>query len=414
MRILFIHQNFPGQYRHIIKALSKQNNHQIIALGINTPEEQIPKNVQYFRYSPKQGNTKGIHHLVMETETKVIRGEACANAALKLKEQGFKPHIVCAHPGWGEALFLKDVWPDVPILSYQEFFYQAIGFDYGFDVELQEEISLKDLAKVRMKNAYNHLMLEASNWNVTPTNFQRSTYPKEWQSKISAIHDGIDTTIASPSPDVKPLCLPNNTKLTKGDPIVTFVNRTIEPYRGCHSFIRSIPTIHDQCPEAQIIIVGKTTGVSYGKPCKQGEYKDQFMKEIDGKYREANVHFVGQLNYDNFLNLLRLSAAHVYLTYPFVLSWSLLEAMSSECSVVGSDTAPVQEVITHEHNGLLVNFFDPVAIGGAVCKLLKDRSLAKQLGKQARKTILKDYSLENCLPRQLALIDLVATGALQA
>ena len=350
----------------------------------------------------------------METETKVIRGEACAIAALKLKEQGFKPHIICAHPGWGEALFLKDVWPDVPILSYQEFFYQAVGFDYGFDVELQEEISLKDLAKVRMKNAYNHLMLEASSWNVTPTNFQRSTYPKEWQNKISAIHDGINTSIASPSSNTKPFFLPNQTKLTKGDPIITFVNRSIEPYRGCHSFIRSIPTIHDQCPEAQIIIVGKTTGVSYGKPCKQGEYKDQFMKEIDGNYRESNVHFVGQLDYSEFLNLLRLSSVHVYLTYPFVLSWSLLEAMSSECSVVGSDTAPVQEVITHEHNGLLVNFFDPVAIGGAVCKLLKDRSLAKQLGKQARKTILKDYSLENCLPRQLALIDLVATGALQA
>ena len=171
-------------------------------------------------------------------------------------------------------------------MSYQEFFYQAVGFDYGFDRELQREISIQDLAKVRMKNTYNHLMLEASSWNVTPTSFQRSSYPKEWQSKISAIHDGINTTIASPSANTKPFFLPNQTKLTKGDPIITFVNRSIEPYRGCHSFIRSIPTIHDQCPEAQIIIVGKTTGVSYGKPCKQGEYKDQFMKEIDGKYRK--------------------------------------------------------------------------------------------------------------------------------
>ncbi|KZR61791.1 glycosyltransferase family 4 protein [Prochlorococcus sp. MIT 1303] len=412
MKILFIHQSFPGQYRHIVNSLAKQQGHLLVALGINPPAESIPKSVRFIRYKLERGNTEGIHPLVSETESKVIRAESCAKAAFKLKNKGFTPDIICAHPGWGEALFLQDIWQESPILSYQEFYYIARGFDYDFDPEFQSKLPWQNCAKVRMKNAHSQLNLESSRWNVTPTLFQRSTFPANWQAKISAIHDGIDTAIASPTSSPVQLKLPDNSLIQSGDPIVTFFNRSLEPYRGCHSFIRAIPTIHDLYPEARIVIVGSTKGVSYGKPCENGEYKDKFMEEIKGHYNQRRVHFTEKLPYDQLLTLLKISAAHVYLTYPFVLSWSLLEAMSSECAIVGSKTPPVEEVIQHSVNGLLVDFFEPKAIGTAVCDLLRDRKLAKSLGEKARKSILQKYSLEVCLPQQLNLINLVANGAI--
>ena len=273
-------------------------------------------------------------------------------------------------------------------------------------------MSWQKAARGQMKNAALQLALETSSWNVCPTAFQRSTFPQHWQRSISVIHDGIDSDKAHPNPSVQSLKLANGTKLRRGQPIITFINRSLEPYRGCHTFIRAIPELQRRCPKAQIVIVGRETGVSYGAVCPEGEWKDQFLREIEGEYNPAHVHFTGQIAYGDFLHLLQLSQAHVYLTYPFVLSWSLLEAMSTQCAIVGSATAPVQEVIQHGHNGLLVDFFDHQALAESVADLLNNRQLAEELGRNARATILKNYSLEQCVPRHLALMELVASGAL--
>ena len=308
---------------------------------------------------------------------------------------------------------MADVWPESPILHYQEFFYHPSGLDTTFDAELQGDcLSIESLAKVRMKNAYLQLALESARWNVSPTIFQRSTFPEHYRAKMSVIHDGIDVNQASRSVSVPPIRLSGKCTLSPGDSVVTFVNRRLEPYRGCHTFIRSIPEIQRRCPDAKIVVVGATTGVSYGANCPSGEWKDVFLKEIQGRYNPENIFFVGTIPYQHFLPLLRLSACHVYLTYPFVLSWSLLEAMSCSCPVVGSSTAPVEEVIQDGKNGLLVNFFSPHDLASAVCELLSNRKLATSLGENARKTVLKSYSLNRCLPRHLQLIDLVAAGSL--
>ncbi len=413
MDLLFIHQSFPGQYRHIVGALGEQRSHRILALGIEAAKEPIPAGVQYIRYGLKRGNAPQIHPLAQDLETKVIRAEACADAAHQLRRQGFKPDLICAHPGWGEALFLKDIWPNTPLLSYQEFFYRARGFDFNFDPELQSlEPPWQGCAQIRMKTANQLLNLELSDWCVAPTHFQRSSFPEAWQQRISVIHDGIDTDLAAPNAKAGPFVLPDGASLKPGDPIVTFVNRRLEPYRGCHSFIRAIPRILEQQPQAQLVLVGATKGVSYGAVCPNGEWNERFFAEIEGQYDPSRVHCTGTLAYEAFLHLLQLSAAHVYLTYPFVLSWSLLEAMSTGCAVVGSATAPVQEVIEHERNGLLVDFFQPSAIADAVVELLRNRKLARQLGKAARKTILERYNLSSCVRQQLALIDLVAARAI--
>lgn len=412
MKILFIHQSFPGQYLHLVNALAQQGGHTLVALSIQAPSDPLPPNLELIRYGLTRGNAVDVHPLAQETESKVIRAEACARAAHALKQKGFVPDLICAHPGWGESLFMRDIWPNSPILNYQEFYYAADGTDCDFDPELQMNISWESKAKIRMKNAYLQLALEASSWNVTPTNFQRSSFPKHWQQCISTIHDGIRTDLAIPNPNPMGVKLPDGCLINPEDQVITFVNRTLEPYRGCHTFIRAIPRIQELCPRSHILIVGETKGVSYGSICPKGEWKELFFAEIEGQYNPDRVTLCGSLDYVNFIKILQLSQAHVYLTYPFVLSWSLLEAMSAGCAVIGSNTAPVKEIIKHGHNGLLVDFFSPSEVAENIAIVLKDRDLAKRLGQSARNTILKHYDLKECLTRHIALMHLVATGSL--
>ena len=383
-----------------------------MGLGIDEAAEELPASVQYFRYGLARGNQEGLHPWVQDIETKVIRAEACAHACSEMKRNGFTPDLICGHPGWGELLFVKDVWPSVPLLTYQEFFYNPLGFDYDFDPELQGVPDWTSCSSIRMKNANQLLNLEASSWCVTPTEFQRTSYPAAWRDRISVIHDGIDTNKACPNLNPKPIELEDGTVLTADDQIVTFVNRSLEPYRGCHIMIRAIPHLQRLAPEAKLLIIGNTSGVSYGSPCPNGEWKDVFLKEIEGQYDPSHVHFTGKVPYEQFLPILQLSKAHVYLTYPFVLSWSLLEAMSCGCAVVGSATPPVQDVIDHRRNGLLVDFFDHKELAEAISELLTNRALAQELGQSARDTVLRSFRLENCVQRQLALMDLVAQGGL--
>lgn len=412
MNFLFIHQSFPGQYKFIVNQLLKDPLNKVVALGIESCTESFVGNFVYHQYSLTRGNCQGIDPLLLDLDSKIIRAQDCALLAAKIKLSGFTPDIICAHPGWGEALFLKDIWPLVPLLCYQEFYYNTFGFDLDFDAEFNQNPSLYDAYKIRLKNANPLLMLNSSDWNVSPTKFQRSTFPSIWRNQISTIHDGIDTTYIDSLSSNTELKLPSGHVLSPFSEIVTFVNRSIEPYRGAHTFIRSIPHIQSLLPKAEIVFVGSQEGVSYGALPPRSNWKDIFIDEIAGQFDPRKVHFTGPLCYTDYLKLLHISSCHVYLTYPFVLSWSLLEAMSIGLPIVASSTAPVLEVINDRISGLLVNFFSPHEIANSIFEVISNKDLASFLGRNARNVILDNYNLEKCVNQQISLIRQVASGSI--
>jgi len=319
----------------------------------------------------------------------IQRGRATAAAALQMRRAGFRPDVIFTHLGWGEALFLKDVFPDAKVLLYCEFFYRAQGGDMGFDPEFPA--SAESLLRLRVMNAPLLMSLDASDWGVAPTRWQQRQFPSAHRARMSVAHDGIDTDFVSPR------------QQESSEEIVTYAARNLEPYRGFHTFMRAIPEIQKRRPKARIVIVGGDE-VSYSARLPEGEtYRARLLRELDGKIDLSRVQFTGRIPYGQYLDLLRRSSVHVYLTYPFVLSWSLLEAMSAGCLVVGSRTPPVEEVIRDGENGLLVDFFSPEGIAAKVDDALSGEF--QSLKQNARQTVVDRYDLRRvCLPAQVELV----------
>jgi len=414
MKILFIHQNFPAQFKHLAPALVRQG-HCVDILTLARNKMAAGSEINTHTYVVERGSTPAIHPWISDMETKVIRAEAAFRAALKLREGGYVPDLVIAHPGWGEAMFIKEVWPFTKLAIYCEFFYKSVGADVGFDPEFSK--GDEDIAcRLRLKNLNSFAHFDIADAAISPTHWQAGTYPEEFRRKISVIHDGIDTRelTRSRSPTIYFTDLNGNkVTLTRDSEIISFVNRNLEPYRGYHIFMRCLPTLLAARPNMRVIIIGGDN-VSYGgrpNPAIFGNrsWKQIFIDEVRPLISDtqwARIHFLGNLSYEQYKAILSLSSVHVYLTYPFVLSWSLLEAMSLGCSVVASDTGPLKEVINDNENGLLVSFFDIDRIIDAVLRLLADRALSKNIANAARKTIVEHYDLRDvCLPKQLGWVN---------
>jgi glycosyltransferase involved in cell wall biosynthesis len=324
----------------------------------------------------------------------------------RLRAEGFVPDVIVAHPGWGESLFVKEVWPNARLGIYCEFFYHAEGADVGFDPEFPVDAAIA--CRMRMKNVNNLLHFDLAAAGMAPTHWQASTFPQLFRDRVSVVHDGIDTARLQPNAGVE-LTLNGQLRLTRKDEVITFVNRNLEPYRGYHVFMRALPEILARRPQARVLIVGGDQ-VSYGARPPEGQtWKDIFASEVRPRIAAADwgrIHFLGNIPYDHFIPLLQLSTVHVYLTYPFVLSWSLLEAMSAGCAIVASDTAPLHEAIRDGDTGRLVNFFDPSSLAQSVCELLANREQREVLGRRAREFALAHYDLGAvCLPRQIQWVN---------
>lgn len=402
MNILFVHQNFPGQYKHIAPAMVERG-HKVVAIGMY--KNNIPKGVEFVHYRAKRSTTKGIHPWAIDYEAKIIRAEACSLACQELRNKGFEPDVICVHPGWGEALLLREVWPHAKQLHFIEFFYGPDGKDVGFD----PEFPVPDFAgrcRLYIKNTNNVMNLYGMDKGMSPTQWQKSTVPERFLDQIEVCHDGVDTQALKPNPNavLETRTLDGNTiKFSKQDKVVTFINRNFEPSRGYHIFMRCLPELMKQEPDAQFVMIGGDD-VSYGARPKSGTWKQIYLDEVKDQIDMSRLHFLGKVNYPTYCNAMQITSAHVYLTYPFVLSWSMLEAMAMGAPVIGSATPPVEEVIQDSVNGWLVDFFDREALVNKVSEVLNSNT--HSITEAGRKTVVKQYDLATkCLPKQIQMIE---------
>ncbi|MBF0307524.1 MAG: glycosyltransferase family 4 protein, partial [Alphaproteobacteria bacterium] len=401
MRILFVHQSFPAQYKHLVRHFADQPGNEVVVLRQKTGRE-VPGVRTVIYETDGEGGPSGNRYVKL-VEPALRNAHAVLEEAWKLQRDGFRPDIMIGHAAWGETLFLKEVWPDSPLLSYFEFFYRPYGADLGFDPEFPPGRDSR--AHSRIMNTTNLLAMQATDWGQSPTGWQRQQYPEAFQARISLIHDGIDTDGVAPRP-TRRVNLPNGLELSRDDEVVTYVSRSLEPYRGFHTFMRALPEILRRRPKAQVLVVG-AEGVSYGPPLTDGRsFKQALLTEQAGRIDLNRVHFLGHVTYEQFLAVLQISSVHIYLSYPFVLSWSMLEAMSAGCLVVGSATPPVREVIRHGVNGLLADFFSPREIAERVDEVLSHPDRMADIRARARQTIVENYDRNRiCLPRHIRLID---------
>ncbi len=395
MRILFLHPNFPAQFRHPAAILAQNPNHKVV-FGTMRQEGAIP-GVTKALYRPSRDVAPQTHHYVRSLEASVLQGQAIFRLAQSLKADGFVPDIVYAHSGWGPALFIKDVFPQAKLLGYFEWFYRARGADSDFDPS--DPLETDDELRIRLKNAPILLDLESCDRGLCPTHWQHQQFPPEFQSKISVLHDGVDTRYFEPKPGAK-LVLPDlGLDLSQVDELVTYVSRGMEPYRGFPQFMEAIALLQQQRPDCQVVVVGEDR-VAYGKSLPDGKtYKQQMLEKLPLDL--SRLHFTGALSYNDYLRVLQASSVHVYLSRPFVLSWSMLEAMSAGCLVLGSNTPPVTEVIQDGKNGLLVDFFSPQEICDRIDEVLNHPTQMDSLRSMARQTIQQQYDLAQLLPQQL-------------
>jgi len=401
MRLLFVHNNFPAQFGHLVTALMERGGVEIAAIG--SPTARPLGQVRLLRYDLKAPEVANAHPFARRFTVECHRAEQILQAADLLKREGFEPDVTVAHPGWGETLPLKEAFPGTRLITYCEFFYRSDGADVGFDPEFSKP-GVDGMVAVHLKNASTLLALAQSDALTSPTEWQKSLYPRQYRPDIQVIHEGVDTQTLVPDPLAR-VEFASGQHMTNGDEVVTFVARNLEPYRGYHIFMRALPRILAERPRARVVIVGGN-GVSYGPRAPGNEsWRNIFLDEVRPRLDMSRVFLTGRLDSAQYVTVLRLSSAHVYLTYPFVLSWSMLEAMSVGALVVGSDTAPVREVIEDGVNGLLVPFFDVDALAAKVIGALERPQDYGEIRKAARRTVQERFDRRSiCLPRQLKLV----------
>ncbi len=407
MKYLFIHQNFPAQFLHLLRHLAAQNRHEL--LFITEAQRNMLAGVRKLvRSKPPEQSTAWHPHL-REAALALQRADLVANAAQSLKTLGFTPDIIIGHHGWGELLHVNDVWPDVPLIGYHEFFYNLDGFDVGFDPEFPPAPDMA--ARIRVKNVVNLMALANPGLGQTPTAFQLSTYPDWAKPNIAVLPEGVNLEVCRPDPEVRRKVVTlGGYRVKPAEKLVSYVVRDLEPYRGFHVMMRALPRILSARPDARVILVGGD-GVSYGARPSNSTWRETMQTELAGKLDLSRVHFTGRVQYETYVKLLQRSDAHVYLTYPFVASWSLREAMAAGCAVVASDTAPVREFVTHRVTGLLAPFLQPNAIADAVLEMLEDQKLNTRVRRAARAWAEANLDMGAYIRSYEALIEQALTGA---
>ncbi len=390
MDLLFIHPNFPGQFRQLAAYFAQQPSIKVYAVGDQSwvADDEPIAGVELFTYPSPDKAGDGVHRYNRTMDVAIKRAEQVKELLLAKKRAGFEPEVIITHPGWGDAFFLKELFPLTPIIGFFEFFYHPRGADVGFDPEFPS--GFDDIFRLKILNAVQLLALESCDTLISPTHWQKKLFPRAYQDQIQVLHEGIDIDRLQPNPQAT-VTLPNGQQLTANDEVLTYVSRSLEPYRGYHQFMRALPTILAQRPQCQVLIVGNHD-VSYGvRPSDGVSYQEKYWNEVKDQLDGSRVHFLGSLPYKDYLSVLQISSLHIYLTYPFVLSWSVMEAMALGCTILASDTAPVTEVIRDGENGLLVPFFDQKQLAEKAIAVLNSPEKYQHLGVQARQDMIDQF-----------------------
>jgi glycosyltransferase involved in cell wall biosynthesis len=408
VKYLFVHQNFPGQFLHLVRHLVAAKKHEIVF--ITEPNANVIAGVRKVPYARPRGSTADTNFAVRELDAAAWRAEAVAKTADSIKQLGYEPDIIIGHHGWGELLNIRDVWPKPPLLGYMEFFYHTQGIDVGFDPEFPADPS--QFPRIRAKNAVNLLALNLGGHGQTPTAWQLATYPAWARPQITLLPEGVNLKLCKPAPKVRRAdVVIGNATIAPGDKLVTYVARELEPYRGFHILMRALPHLLKARKDVRVVVVGGDA-VSYGNPPEGGgTWREKMLAELGDAIDPARVTFPGKIDYDTYLRLLQRSDAHVYLTYPFVASWSLREALATGCAVVASDTGPVREFIRHRHNGLLTSCLDHKALADRILDLLEDKELSARLRSNARAYAERHLDMSAYLKAYTDLIRKLVDGA---
>ncbi|MBL4836212.1 MAG: glycosyltransferase [Kordiimonadaceae bacterium] len=406
MHILFVHNNFPGQYQRISKYLSQFPEFKLHAATLSTNQQKSP--LVRATYKPHREATGKIHPALVATERAVIMGQAAYGSLLGYKKKNGSPDIILSHSGWGANMFFKDLFPTSKLLTYFEWYYQCHNSDGEFFMDKPYDANAE--LRLRMKNTPILHDLAAMDWGQSPTKFQHSKLPGVFQSRVSVLHDGVDVDYFSPEENAS-----SPTKVKVGDiellvedEIITYVARGMEEYRGFPQFMEAVSELQKQRPTLHVVILGEDR-VAYGALRKDGKtFKKWALEQFD--FDHSRLHFMGLQGLKVFRDLMRITSAHIYLTAPFVLSWSLMEAMSTGALIIASDTDPLKEMITHGENGLLVPFFDVDKLVTQINRALNDKSEYRSCCVKARATITNTYSTSDLLPQYRQLIENVANG----
>ncbi|MDR1947298.1 MAG: glycosyltransferase [Desulfovibrio sp.] len=433
LKLLFIHQNFPAQYFHITRHYAADPTNLVVAVGEAANMRRNPPVPGVLRHGydlpPSAGKSNAhTHHYVRGYEAKAQRGQAAALLLNQLRDAGFTPDVICVHPAWGEGLFIRSVWPDAPILAYAEWYGDLNDALWTFDPEFPVTMDMRRTAQAA--HAAEAVSCADATLLQTPTRFQREHLPPAFRERCVILYDGIHTGEFLPDPEATLVLEPDEKNysaenpplpdwfprrqaeltLTRADTAVTFINRVLEPFRGWHSFARAIPLIQAARPEAHFIIAGRARGAgAYGPPPPSGNWRDIYLNEIRSRIDPSRLHFTGTVPLDTVLRILTLSRAHVYLTYPFVLSYSPVEAMSCAAPLVLSDVEATREVAVQGESALFTDFHSPEAIAKAVIGLLGDPERAARMGRTARAHVIGHYDLESVwLPKWKRVIEALA------
>ncbi|OOY34076.1 hypothetical protein BOV90_03640 [Solemya velum gill symbiont] len=406
MNYLFLHPNCPGQYKHILQRLADDPTNRVICLT-TSPNNKLPKGITILDYSRHRKKPDQLHPFCEKFVTGSYRAIRVARLCSELKEKGFVPDVIVAHSGWGDGHYLKSIYPDVPILNYMEFYFQPRGTDMDFDPP-GKVATPNDIARTTTNNAIHMVNYFNSDWCITPTFWQRSVHPTEMQEKISVLHEGVDVEKIAPL-NVDGISLPDGTRLSSRDhEIITHVENNFEKHRGFHIFMRAVKKIHKQRPKAHFVVLG-SDGTSYGRKSKENRsLRQQLMAELD--IDPSRIHFLGTIDFDNYIKVLQAGQAHIYLSYPFVLSWSFIESLAAGCQLVCSATPPIMEVVEHGKQALLFDFHSPDELAENVSKVLDDPEKYSDLRINARRLALQQYNVRDLLPLHIELINDIAKG----